>query len=301
MQIVRNGEAVASVSAPTATDSQGRSVPVSYHIEGDKLALELPKCGATIACPYLVDPVIDNYQVDTNGNRSTTQTADPFFYWKAYVTSPPKDSAGRDYARNAGPLQDDQINGYNPDPGNNGGYGSRYGFYLYRGYGGGFGNGLFAYSPAGPSSAPRYLLAGQQAQFDWSAPGDAYITQATFGGVTHQPYGTCLIEGIWAQRKPGGADFDTGTYRDPAGATGASPWQGYNQGSGLADACGAQNNDTKIHTFSNPLRATRPPLPSRASTASPSAPRPPLSCTEPPSSSTTPKHRPSPRRASRPH
>lgn len=219
VRILRNGEPVAGVSAPIAYDAEGQSVPVSFRIEAAKMVLQMPRCGEAIACPYVVDPVIDNYQIDDNGTPSPTQTQDPFYYWQAFTSETGTANVAPTY-----------------QPANN--------FWVYRGYGGGFGNGLFIYSPTGGSPPRRGIANGTSAQWAWSAPGASFITRAVFGGLRSAPYYTCVVEGIY---KRSSNFYDNGRWIDTAGGSGASPWYGTQSG-GVGDSCGPQSNDTKIHT-----------------------------------------------------
>jgi hypothetical protein len=65
--VVRDGETLASVYPPAATDAAGSPVDVTMSIEGDSLVLGVPHSDPDIRYPISVDPVIDTYTWSSNG------------------------------------------------------------------------------------------------------------------------------------------------------------------------------------------------------------------------------------------
>lgn len=230
IEITRDGKPIAQVAAPNAVDAQGRSVQVNYRIEGSKMILELPPCGKDIDCPYAVDPIIDNYAIDANGNQSPTQTRDPFYYWRGYGSflDPNGDGyTGTDYR-------------HDPD-----------GFWMFRGFDGSS-NGLYVYAPISNNGTSRYLLNGEYGEWVWRAPGDSVVSRAVFGQMAFQSYGTCVVEGVYNLRAN---TWEMGIYS--GAGSGASPWFG-SGGSGANDACASRSNDTRFHDFTGSGATRRP-------------------------------------------
>ncbi len=58
VMVLRGGRVLATVSAPSAFDAQGRSVPVSMSATGDRLVLSVPHRGRDVAYPVYVDPYV---------------------------------------------------------------------------------------------------------------------------------------------------------------------------------------------------------------------------------------------------
>jgi hypothetical protein len=68
-EVVRNGEVIATISAPAAWDADGEPVPVSYELEGDQLTIETPHRGGDWRYPLLVDPYIqENFLWHSSGS-----------------------------------------------------------------------------------------------------------------------------------------------------------------------------------------------------------------------------------------
>lgn len=56
--VVRGGQVLARVSAPSAVDAQGSGVPVSMSVVGDQLVLSIPHRAQDVAYPLFVDPYL---------------------------------------------------------------------------------------------------------------------------------------------------------------------------------------------------------------------------------------------------
>jgi hypothetical protein len=56
LAVIRDGETIATVTAPVASDAQGQEVPVAYELDGDQLAMRVVHRGAELAYPIMVDP-----------------------------------------------------------------------------------------------------------------------------------------------------------------------------------------------------------------------------------------------------
>lgn len=66
-EIVRDGNTVASVYPPSATDAAGNSVEVTMSVDDDSLVLDVPHSDPAIRYPVSVDPVIDLYTWSYDG------------------------------------------------------------------------------------------------------------------------------------------------------------------------------------------------------------------------------------------
>jgi hypothetical protein len=75
-ELVDGGKRVAAVPPAAAADAQGRSVPVSYRLDGDQLVIQVDT-SADLAYPILVDPPIGVY--DSNGTSAGAGT--PGYTW----------------------------------------------------------------------------------------------------------------------------------------------------------------------------------------------------------------------------
>jgi hypothetical protein len=67
-QITREGQTLAAIYPPSATDAAGNPVPVSMTVAGDQLDLEVPHSDPGIQYPISVDPAIDTYSWSANGS-----------------------------------------------------------------------------------------------------------------------------------------------------------------------------------------------------------------------------------------
>jgi len=220
-QIWQHGRQIAQIPAPAAVDAEGRQVPVTTRVNGHKLVFDVTYRRGGFRMPIAVDPIVDNYQIDANGNRSQTQNQDPFFYWRA---------GNATAFVNPYPAQ--------PQP--------SHGFYVYKSGGAGS-SGLDIVAPYS-----HQMNAGDWTEWIWAAPGQSFITNVTFGGLSHSWYYDCVGEGIWSNSR---FAWESGTWTDPAGTSGSSPWggnSGYPSTSNSTDSCAGQSNDTKFHTSSNP-------------------------------------------------
>jgi RHS repeat-associated protein len=70
---VRDGEVLASISAPTAVDAQGEPVPAQLAIDGSGVVIEVDHQGRDVAYPILVDPFVEEDWAH-NGTSNTTGT-----------------------------------------------------------------------------------------------------------------------------------------------------------------------------------------------------------------------------------
>ncbi|MGH2964745.1 MAG: hypothetical protein ACRDMH_05105 [Solirubrobacterales bacterium] len=66
-QIVKDGQTLATVSAPTATDAAGNAVDVSSSVSGNSLEIHVDHQNANVAYPINVDPVTDVYNGANGG------------------------------------------------------------------------------------------------------------------------------------------------------------------------------------------------------------------------------------------
>jgi hypothetical protein len=66
-QITSDGQTLAAIYPPSATDAAGNPVPVSMTVDGDQLDLEVPHSDPSIQYPISVDPAIDTYSWSSNG------------------------------------------------------------------------------------------------------------------------------------------------------------------------------------------------------------------------------------------
>ena len=64
VQVVKDGETVATVSAPFAKDAQGQDVPVGMEVRGDQVIVSVAHRDRDVAYPLLVDPVIEDWYND---------------------------------------------------------------------------------------------------------------------------------------------------------------------------------------------------------------------------------------------
>jgi len=58
VEVFRGDQVVATVGAPSAADAQGRSVPVTYELDGHRMTVHVDTTAESFAYPILVDPVI---------------------------------------------------------------------------------------------------------------------------------------------------------------------------------------------------------------------------------------------------
>ena len=66
--ILRDGEAIGSVSVPVAVDADGREVPSKYDLSGNELAVSVDRGSAEFQYPLLVDPTVaERHLTDGNG------------------------------------------------------------------------------------------------------------------------------------------------------------------------------------------------------------------------------------------
>jgi RHS repeat-associated protein len=62
--IVRKGETITTVSAPSVVDAQGRELPAFVEVQGQQLIVRVAHRGEDVAYPLLVDPVIESWYGD---------------------------------------------------------------------------------------------------------------------------------------------------------------------------------------------------------------------------------------------
>jgi YD repeat-containing protein len=77
-EVVRGEERLTTVGAPTATDAEGRAVPVSYAVEGDRLTLKVDHRAGDWRYPILVDPVIEDYYWRNTAQSDPRHHFDPW-------------------------------------------------------------------------------------------------------------------------------------------------------------------------------------------------------------------------------
>src|SRR6218665_576976 len=63
--VSRDGKALAVVRPPAALDAQGQDVPVEMSVAGTQVVLSVPHREKDLAYPILMDPVIDDYWLNT--------------------------------------------------------------------------------------------------------------------------------------------------------------------------------------------------------------------------------------------
>jgi len=207
--VQRGDQRLALITPPSAFDAEGEALPAAFAIEGDRLVVRFAHRDRDVAYPLLVDPVIDNYQVDPNGTKLAPN--DNFAGWR-YLTN----------------ASGSRIAGH-------------------KGYGDVQGNGLYVWTH-GSATNPVYYNHFEYGQWIYDAPRQSFVERADFGYVTHVPNGasTCVVEGIYA---PSRAAYDEGWWYHPPGQavlSGSSPWLGY-QGAGNANSCETLNNNYKAH------------------------------------------------------
>lgn len=159
IEIVRDGEVIASIHPPVAQDAGGHPVEVSMALDGTRVLVHVAHRGRDLEAPILVDPVVEDYLSwkDVPGYTDPNATFNNWF----------NDHGGCGAAACGG------VNGY---AGNS---------YL--------GKGLYAWGTAG-----HYFTQGRYSQWIWRAPGDAYIYRADFGWIDHEPANSNFFEGIFS-------------------------------------------------------------------------------------------------------
>jgi predicted secreted protein len=73
--IVKNGQTLAAIPAPSAHDAAGDPVPVTASVNGNSLDLSVPHQDAGLSYPISVDPVIDTYVGTNIANFTANWTA----------------------------------------------------------------------------------------------------------------------------------------------------------------------------------------------------------------------------------
>ncbi len=72
VKIVREGELIGLIQPPAAWDADNEPFPVSYALEGENLVVSYPHRGLDLAFPLAVDPVIERFRLNENGDRAPT-------------------------------------------------------------------------------------------------------------------------------------------------------------------------------------------------------------------------------------
>lgn len=148
VDVVRDGELIARVLPPAATDAAGRSVPVGYEVSGNDLTVVAPHRDGGFAYPILVDPVVEDWATDGEGH-----------FTNGWFHNPSLDQFGWEFhaspnSRFEGARQGTSVASYGTPPG----------------------RGLYVF---GPPNLQRLL--GDYGHWRWHAPGQTtYITRADF-------------------------------------------------------------------------------------------------------------------------
>ena len=93
VEVVEGSKRVAAVYPAVAADAAGRNVPVSYAVDGDRLALRVDTDAGT-TYPVLVDPPVGVY--DNNGTSAGSTNPDGF-KWKNWSPQTSNDSSGNQW------------------------------------------------------------------------------------------------------------------------------------------------------------------------------------------------------------
>lgn len=88
-EVKRNGKPIMGVSAPTATDAAGESVPVAMSVSGHTLSLSVTPAAST-SFPVLVDPLVETYNwwngITGLGGWHGYTNASPNYYFETKAT-----------------------------------------------------------------------------------------------------------------------------------------------------------------------------------------------------------------------
>jgi len=89
LEVVRDGEVIATVTRPSAVDAQQRPVPVEYRVDGDELVMTVEHRSGDFAMPIMVDPEIIYGWDRTPRNREDatgwgTWQSNPWSRWCSY-------------------------------------------------------------------------------------------------------------------------------------------------------------------------------------------------------------------------
>jgi RHS repeat-associated protein len=168
-EVMRGDERLVRIFKPAAADADGRPVPTSYSVDGNRLTVHAEHRGGDYAYPILVDPLLEDW-----GSRSGW--ADSWFY------NPGSDTSGWFFA----------------DSPQNSLFATIWGFFTPVSYGSGYG--LYALAPP-----ETFLPAGSYGEWLWRAPGQTtFIPRADFGLMYRDTQAdtknqSVLVDGIYSE------------------------------------------------------------------------------------------------------
>jgi hypothetical protein len=192
VELVEGGRRVAAVYPAVAVDAAGESVPVTYELDGERLALHVETSGET-TYPVLVDPPVGIY--DNYGTSAGSSNPDGF-KWKGWAPATSADTLTWSFCNNQASFPGRKL-------------------YFCQGSLSGSmaeGGGLFIKANAGQGYADETW--GQWAK---EAPPGAYIYKLDATGLTNfAPAQAQLAVGV---RTPSGSGWEWGSVRAANGAT----------------------------------------------------------------------------------
>lgn len=221
VEIVKGERAIGQIAPPVAWDAAGERFEVSYEVQGANVVVRFPHRDRDLLYPGVVDPTVDNYQLDANGAR-----VGGGFLWGDGIAS-------WTWGHGGGATQA-SIPAYQQPDGSIG---------FWTGAGGNYSNGQFGQFLwiAPRRSFIRYVHFG-------------YVDHALNG---YYP-GSCVLEGVY---RFGDWRWESGSWGHATqygGATGPSPWFGGNTADNR-NSCWFLNNNYKAHAFPDAWREPAPP------------------------------------------
>lgn len=224
VQLIKDGEDVGAIRPPVGRDADGTPVKTWLSLTGGQVTVNYDHRSADLRYPLVIDPYVDRYRVDANGNPITTGSfvigsgseagAWNFNYGGvgagAFYNLPAQNGTTYDY-NNALSIAT-WANGYYPNDA--------------------FGQWYF--------QAPRSsnVWRADYVNLNFAATGDPY------------PYAMCAREGLYSFTKAGGAGWETGPRALVVGpgqsVIGArtTPWIG---GPAPEGSCTSQTNNSQSH------------------------------------------------------